>query len=397
MGLFGPDDTLIGLLGHTDNSQEPMPNINRRETIFGLIISFMVLSYLCVAFRLWTRFAIVKSAGWDDLFVVLSLMSITPGMVTLCIICDSGFGRHFITLTPDEMAGYFRGIYIANASYTMSTGLIKMSLLLQYLRMYTRGTFLYNVCRSLLVFVGLWGAAYSALAWVPCSPVHLFWDRAYAPFEMLTMNCYAYGSMKVSVFTATYESHAAVNMLLDLLVMALPIPLYFQPNTPFKSKLGLVMVVLMGTVVNIFSVWRFATMLQHRSTTWPTFDPTWYGPISIVMAALEIASACICASIPVFWGSIMAATSQFLGQIFVTKEVHVTSQHRFDTLGSSGAGHSSQDAFHAVELQGATLSRETSDEERGENITRTKIEWTARTQEAPPTPKFYELWAGKTG
>ena len=53
------------------------------------------------------------------------------------------------------------------------------------------------------------------------------------------------------------------------------------------------------------------------------------------MAGLEMASACICASIPVFWGPMMASASHLLGQIFVTKEVQVTTEHRFGNLDSS--------------------------------------------------------------
>jgi hypothetical protein len=67
----------------------------------------------------------------------------------------------------------------------------------------------------------------------------------------------------------------------------------------------------------------------------------------IVMAGLETASACICASVPVFWGPMLASASQLLGDIFVTKEVHVTTEHRFANL-SSGE---SDDTFpHVLEM-----------------------------------------------
>jgi L-alanine-DL-glutamate epimerase-like enolase superfamily enzyme len=86
--------------------------------------------------------------------------------------------------------------------------------------------------------------------------------------------------------------------------------------------------------VNIFSIWRFATTIKTGAATYPTFDPTWYGPITIVMAGLETASACICASIPVFWGPLVASASHLFGQIFVTQEVRVTTHDRFDDLES---------------------------------------------------------------
>ena len=57
------------------------------------------------------------------------------------------------------------------------------------------------------------------------------------------------------------------------------------------------------------------------------------------MAGLETASACICASIPVFWGPMLASASQLLGQIFVTKEIHITTEHRFQDFESNDTIH----------------------------------------------------------
>ncbi|KAK3321791.1 hypothetical protein B0H66DRAFT_180863 [Apodospora peruviana] len=352
MGVLRSEDTLLGRVGIANNLGEPMPNVNRRETILGLCISFLTLSWLCVGFRLYARFKIIYSPGWDDLFVVLSLLTTTMGVICIIVATNTGMGQHIVLLAPDVISNYLHIFYIMNATYCMSTALIKMSLLLQYLRLYRPGTALYNICRGLLVFIALWGIAYSIMAWVPCVPVPTYWTHLYNPTE--EVKCYAYGSQLVSVFTATYESHAALNLVLDLLVMALPIPLYFQVDTPLKTKMGLVAIIVMGAFVNVFALWRFITMVQHKSTTSPTFDPTWYGPTPIVMAGLETASACICASVPVFWGPLIVSAASGLRQmIFVTKEVQVTSQTRFDI-----GGDRRRDS--EVELHGATLSRENS-------------------------------------
>lgn len=42
MGLFGDDETLIGLIGAADNFGEATPAINKRGTIWGLCIAFTV-------------------------------------------------------------------------------------------------------------------------------------------------------------------------------------------------------------------------------------------------------------------------------------------------------------------------------------------------------------------
>lgn len=76
------------------NLDEPVPAANRKETMFGLIISFLVrsiapsfrlangplpchqfLSWVCCSLRLYTRLVIVRAAWWDDLFVALYLVS----------------------------------------------------------------------------------------------------------------------------------------------------------------------------------------------------------------------------------------------------------------------------------------------------------------------------------
>lgn len=69
--------TLIDLIGAVDNLGEEQPVLNRRAAILGIVISFQILTVICVIFRLYTRFFIMRSPWWDDLFVALSLVS-TP-------------------------------------------------------------------------------------------------------------------------------------------------------------------------------------------------------------------------------------------------------------------------------------------------------------------------------
>ena len=69
--------TVIDLIGAVDNLGEEQPVLNRRAAILGIVISFQILTVICVVFRLYTRFLIMRSPWWDDLFVALSLVS-TP-------------------------------------------------------------------------------------------------------------------------------------------------------------------------------------------------------------------------------------------------------------------------------------------------------------------------------
>ncbi|KAI1453230.1 hypothetical protein F4805DRAFT_444380 [Annulohypoxylon moriforme] len=217
----------------------------------------------------------------------------------------------------------------------MSTTFIKISLLFQYLRVFQSGH-MRTICIAMMVVIGLWGAGYSLMAWVPCIPVNGYWN-----LEM-EAKCYGFGSRNANEFYKSYLSHTAVNTVLDMIVFTIPIPLYFQRDTIRRTKLGLVGVVSTGAVVNGLSIWRLATIVEHRATTSPTFDPTWYGPISIMLGTLEAMTASICASFPIFWPSLKVR----LDEIFVTREVTITLNRRSNRF--------SIDPGDAIELQRTT-------------------------------------------
>ena len=100
------------------------------------------------------------------------------------------------------------------------------------------------------------------------------------------------------------------------------------------------------------------------------------------MAALETSAACICASIPIFWRPMFKTASDFLGQIFVTKEVKVTSQNRFELLGSNSSGQ----GFHELEVPGATLGRQYTGESPAAEtwVARTWMDWAVDGGRAAP-------------
>lgn len=87
--------------------------------------------------------------------------------------------------------------------------------------------------------------------------------------------------------------------------------------------------------------------MQTRATTFPTFDPTWYGTTPIILAALEVDTATICAALPVFWPVLRQLS---INQILVTREVNVTLEHR--NLSTGGTTRASNDPDDdGIELQ----------------------------------------------
>ncbi|KAI1328237.1 hypothetical protein F5Y16DRAFT_163225 [Xylariaceae sp. FL0255] len=307
-----------GFTYSTSNFDDPVPLANKFATIYGVTLAAVTVSLICILLRLHVRFNVVKAPGWDDALVILYLFTITVVSVTLLVAVHYGLGQHFLQLDDWQVVGYLKTFYAGNAAYTLSTTLIKLSLLCQYLRVFEAGTIRYRIAIGLMVLVLLWGTAYSILAFVPCSPVHDFW------YNPLNAKCWGFGAQYVAPFVATFTSHAASNMILDTTVFLLPVSLLSKDSTTGQTRRGLYCLFLLGSFTIAFATGRLASIVKNKAASYPTRDPTWYAPASLILATLEINTAAICASIPIFWPVI---TSQW-GKIFVTREVNVTHEPR---------------------------------------------------------------------
>jgi hypothetical protein len=72
------------------------------------------------------------------------------------------------------------------------------------------------------------------------------------------------------------------------------------------------------------AAWRLGGIVEHRTGTLPTYDPTWYAPITILLSMLEVHIASICASVPIFW----PVVTEKWDKIFVTQEIKITTEER---------------------------------------------------------------------
>lgn len=63
-------------------------------------------------------------------------------------------------------------------------------------------------------------------------------------------------------------------------------------------------------------------MVNTKAGTFPNFDPTFHAALTVVLSAIEVQGAIVCASIPFFW----PVFSQIaLGKIVVVQEIQIQS------------------------------------------------------------------------
>lgn len=87
----------------------------------------------------------------------------------------------------------------------------------------------------------MWGLAYSFLAFFPCFPVAAYWD-----WSIEGATCYAYGVKRKHPFVETFVSHAAINVLLDVLIVVMPAPLLLRRAMSKREKWSVCGLAAMG-------------------------------------------------------------------------------------------------------------------------------------------------------
>ncbi|KAG9193742.1 hypothetical protein G6011_03777 [Alternaria panax] len=319
---------------HPDNTN--LPNVNEPATIVGVTVAFLALAISTLSLRLWFR---IKDRlwGWDDFFVVLAAVASLIGDTMVCMMPADGLGLHLWTLDAEHLTSYFKHIYSTNAAYAASTALIKLSILIQYLRLFAEaapstGHAQYRLARritwAMIVICSMWGLTFFCLALFPCHPIAKNWRPT------LEGTCIGWGSKSPRDFFHMYLGHAVSNCLLDILVLLVPIPFVTTLRIAGKSRAGLFGLFSLGCVVVIVAICRVIAMSVNKAGTEPVLDMSFHIPIVYTFGVLEVNFAIITASIPIFWPAIATLAAN---RIFVVNEVQIHVEHitRNDSFNSN--------------------------------------------------------------
>lgn len=110
----------------------------------------------------------------------------------------------------------------------------KLSFLCLYLRIFPQRLFRW-ICYCGLVLITVWGLAYLFLTIFQCKPISSFWDMTIKDPECLDKE-------------GLWMSYSIVNIILDLLILALPIYPLTQLRLQRAKKIGLLVVFGMGAL-----------------------------------------------------------------------------------------------------------------------------------------------------
>jgi hypothetical protein len=196
------------------------------------------VSALCVLLRIVykAKFSVAE-LGWDDYFILATLLTGVPQtIITDKGTIANGLGRDIWTLPFEDVITFTRWFYIMEVLYFLIVALLKLSLLFFFLRIFpTR-----NMRRMLwgtIAFDIAFGIAFTVAAIFQCQPVSYYWNRFDDGQTGKCVNINGLG-----------WANAAISIVLDLWMLALPLSQVFTLKLAWKKKISVALMFCVGTL-----------------------------------------------------------------------------------------------------------------------------------------------------
>ncbi|KAI2625946.1 MFS general substrate transporter [Hypoxylon sp. NC1633] len=272
---------------------------NRGPALFAVTIATLGLASCIVAARLVCRIRIVRSTTWDDYFIVLAWILAFALSISIDLGASKGLGRHDEDISPDDWDTLRRCEYAFSILYNPALMATKTSVLVFYLRL-SKNTQKVLRFSSWLVLgiVNVAGTVLTLINIFQCRPV----QAAFDPYTGSETYC-------IPLLTE-FICSAPVNVITDLAILALPLPVLTSMRLPRRQKVILIFTFALGIFVAVVDVVRIYYLEQAvtQVSSGLSSDPdatfghspqfAWNASLSLMWSAVEVNVGIICACIP---------------------------------------------------------------------------------------------------
>lgn len=225
-----------------------------------------------------------------------------------------GFDRHVWDVRPELIVPGRKLVIVNEILFVVSTGLIKMSVLLFYRRIVDR-----SISRTFIIINWTCIATFAAsiviflfLPFVACTPLSAFWDQVN---PALRKNMYPHKCVNEG---AHLLAATIISCIQDFIATTIPASLWRKITLPTRQKVALAGVFAIGYSGCVIAVLRTYYIWKIFYGTW---DVTWVTWIGWLLTIIEATMAAICASLPAlrvifrrFLGATVASASNSLGR-----------------------------------------------------------------------------------
>ncbi|KID70277.1 Extracellular membrane protein, CFEM domain protein, partial [Metarhizium brunneum ARSEF 3297] len=252
----------------------------------SLTEALCVITALLVVIRLLFKkfFSYRRELGADDWVILATVVIGVPCTIINKVgLTANGLGRDVWTIPVDQLIRFVMFFYIMEVLYLTEMALIKLSLSLFYLYIFP-GSGIRRLLMGTAVFNVVFGFTFVTTGIFQCTPVSRYWTQYVdpdSPGHCININLFAW-------------IHAALNIALDVWMIALPLSQIKKLELHWKKKIGVTLMFLLGTFVTIVSILRLQSLVDFANST----NPTWDNWIVAWWSTIEVNVGMICTCLP---------------------------------------------------------------------------------------------------
>ncbi|KAI9691900.1 MAG: hypothetical protein M1822_007973 [Bathelium mastoideum] len=269
---------------------------SRLPSLFFANVFTFSLALIIVALRFVSRRISHLPFGWDDYLMLPALAAATVLFFTDTVfMVNNGLGKHIYVAPdpPNAAVRWAQGLFITEISYTLTMVAVKFSILALYWRIFWGNRSLRIAIWVIGSVVSVWGIVFVLVTIFDCSPVSGSWTR----FSMEALMDPAKKPVCRVQPEPAYLSNSAINLVTDIALLFLPLPLVWGLSLPRAQKLAVSAIFAIGVFDIGVAISRFIFIIQFELQLLRSIDVTWTFVSVQVWSAVEVNVAIICASL----------------------------------------------------------------------------------------------------
>ncbi|RDW67036.1 hypothetical protein BP5796_09785 [Coleophoma crateriformis] len=241
------------------------------------------LSSVFVFLRLFAKQLMGRTLDWSDYCILAAwCFSTALHIDDLLMVCVGGFGFHVTDIVTrfgtDVLLCFYKGITAFPILWNACICFSKLSVLLMYTAIIPIRA-LVLPARFIGLFIILWNASSIIAAFALCQPFSYNWDQT--------------GEGHCGSQPSYYFWLGIINVITDVLILALPMPFIYNLQMRLQKKLLLLGMFSIGIITCGITIYR-QTMIPHLVFT----DMTYSGILATVLSGVEPTVAIILACVP---------------------------------------------------------------------------------------------------
>ncbi|GFZ48389.1 hypothetical protein JCM24511_06137 [Saitozyma sp. JCM 24511] len=282
---------------------------DRGPAVFVVTLAITIVATVFVVLRLISKWGVTRKANADDYVIIVGWVFAVGLSVSIMIGTRVGLGAPDSEIKPEWFTPLKQCTYAFTVLYNPAIVATKTAILILYYRIAAAHQFLRCASLFTMTVINIAGIVLTFIYIFQCRPVD-------AAFSMVDGTCID--------IVAVYLSSMPINVLTDIVILLLPLPILTSLRMEFREKVILVATFIVGGFVTIVDIVRIVYLQEALKkelfvNPWASITATsrlpnftYYVSFSLMWSVVEVSVGLMCCCVLVLKPLVMRVMPKLL-------------------------------------------------------------------------------------